>query len=114
MAGATHLVPWQSDEAPMTSLDRSFFILRASVTRWLFFHLPTLALVGGSLVGLACSGWRRAWLVAIVALSPVPVMAVAFLIDVPLAALFFACFHLLIAVLAATASSYWLNRIKEG
>jgi hypothetical protein len=114
MAGATHLNPWLSDDAPMTSLDRSYLIVRGSVIRWLCVHLPSLALLLGAVVGVACSGWRRAWLVAAVALSPLPVMAVAFLIDVPLAAIFFASLHLLIAVLSATAAGYWLNRIKGG
>ena len=112
IAGTTTVAPWGNDDSGMTSLDRSYFILRSSVSRWLFFHLPSLALVLGSLIGLACSGWRRAWWVAFAALSPLPIMTLAFLIDVPLAALFFGCLQLMIGVGSATAASYWLNRIK--
>jgi hypothetical protein len=112
MAGTTTLAPWQSDDSQMNSLDRSFFIVKSSFSRWLFFHLPSLALLLGALVGLASSGWRRAWLVAAAALSPLPIMALAFLIDVPLAAVFFACLPLVIGVASATAASFWLNRIK--
>jgi len=113
-AGNTTLIPWLSNDAPMTSLDRSYLVLHSSVSRWLFFHLPTLALLLGAVIGVACSGWRRAWFIAGAALSPLPIMAIGFLIDVPLAALFFAAIPLAIAVASATAAGYWQHRIRYG
>ena len=113
-AGNTSLIPWLSSDAPMTTLDRSYLVLRSSVTRWLFFHIPTLALLLGAVIGVACSGWRRAWFVAGAALSPLPIMAIAFLIDVPAAALFFASLTLAIGVSSATAAGYWQHRFRHG
>jgi hypothetical protein len=94
---------------PMSSLDRGYLILRNSMRRWLMFYLPVLSLVGGVSVGLACSGFRRAWFLAIIALSLIPAMAVAFLLDTPLVAAVAAGVYMTIVATAATGSALLLH-----
>jgi hypothetical protein len=94
---------------PMNSLDRGYLILRNSMRRWLLFYLPTLSLIGGAVIGLACSGFRRAWFLAIIALSLIPAMAVAFLLDTPLMAAVTAGVYVMITATAATGSALFLH-----
>ena len=107
--GRVSIIPSTDDRVPTSSLDRSYLILRNSLRRWLWFYLPTLSLLGGSAIGLACSGVRRAWLVAIIALSLIPAMAVAFLLDTPLKAAVAAGVYVTIVAAAATGSSLFLH-----
>jgi hypothetical protein len=108
-SGHVSVVSANDAELPMSSLDRGYLILRNSMRRWLFFYLPTLSLIGGVTVGFACSGFRRAWVIALIALSLIPAMAVAFLLDTPLVAAVAAGVYVMIVATAATGSALFLH-----
>jgi hypothetical protein len=108
-SGHVSVVSSNDAGVPMSSLDRGYLILRNSMRRWLIFYLPVLSLIGGMSVGLACSGFRRAWFLAIIALSLIPAMAVAFLLDTPLVAAVAAGVYMTIVATAATGSALFLH-----
>ena len=108
-SGRLAIVSVDDDSPAMSSLDRGYLILRNSMRRWLMFYLPALSLIGGVSVGLACSGFRRAWFLAIIALCLVPAMAVAFLLDTPLRAAVAAGVYITIVATAATGASLALH-----
>lgn len=107
--GHVSIMSPDDDRLPMSSLDRSYLILRNSMRRWLLFHLPILSLIGGVAIGLACSGFQRAWFLAVIALSLIPAMAVAFLLDTPLVAAAAAGVYVVIVATAATGSALFLH-----
>lgn len=108
-SGHVSFVSFTEEQLPMSSLDRSYLILRNSMRRWLLLYLPTLSLIGGAVIGFASSGFRRAWFLAIIALSLIPAMAVAFLLDTPLIAAVAAGAYVTIVAVAATGSSLYLH-----
>jgi hypothetical protein len=104
------IAPWHGEPPPRGSLERDYLVIRNSVRRWMFFYFPALSLLGGAAVGIACSGWRRAWFLAVLATAAVPVTAAGLLLLYPGTAAIGAAAYVGMAGVAGTASGWFLER----
>jgi len=104
------IAPWHGEPPPRGSLERDYLVFRNSVRRWIFFYFPALSLIAGAGVGIACSGRRRAWFLAILATAPVPVTATGLLLLYPVRAAVGSAVYVAMAAVAGTASGWYLER----
>jgi len=99
--GEVSLLTWGQHESPVRSLEHDYMVIRNSMRRWFFIYFPLISLLGGAVVGAACSDGRRPWMLAVAATGLVPITAVGWLFTTPLSA---AAAVLAYAVLAAATA----------